>query len=242
MVAPGTGGKRPVTVTDGKARPAGERATPLTGVFIHRRYEDRTPVQPHAPNPRRPVTVILPKPESPPDARAEEDVGEATSTDLLTEAPLALEAPPEEGPAAESPQALVLVEPDRGLSARLSRADLEDLREFIDEAVRRALEQAALPAAADAQSAVSVPPEPLVTLQRRTVAGIGAALLVGGAAADVVAAQWDIWVRGATVSSVGWLQATGLVGAALITGAGAAVVGFAWLAGGARRAKKPAAP
>ena len=131
----------------------------------------------------------------------------------------------------------VVIMPNESLARRgLERTDLAEIERMVGEAIERSFRQhVALQAQAQvallAASTNARPP------RNHRVAAVGAGLLAGGAFADLVVLNWDIWVRGAVISSVGWLQQTGIIGTAAIMGAGAAALLIGAARGGRRAAR-----
>lgn len=158
-----------------------------------------------------------------------EAFGGATERELVEPEPEV--APMEEEPvsAAVSMKPLLLT-PKKPLSVRLARSDLAQIQTIVDQVIRQRLrEVVAAQGAMATRAQLAAEAAREIPRLRRLAAG-GTGLLVGAAAADLLVLNWDVWVRGELVSSVGWLQQFGVMGAAALAGAGAsaALIGASW--------------
>lgn len=137
-----------------------------------------------------------------------------------------VEADPEVAPFDEDPVPLeavakVRLAPKKPLSLHIAREDLAEIQTIVDQVIRQRLrEVVAAQAAVAARAQLAAEAAREVPVLRRIAAG-GTGLVIGAAVADMVVLNWDVWVRGELVSSVGWLQQFGIIGAAALAGAGA---------------------
>lgn len=219
FVPPPGGAKRPITFVDGAISSNSGPSVSLSSLVAPRPEMDRIPQETLADEPRRPITVLradeVEAPLEIPD-KARAAVPEATASGT-TLAPT-----------------VVVMSPEPLPERRIDRRDMVEIERLIGEAVERALRQhAALlaPAGAAALSGSAQVP----TSARKHVAGFGAGLLIGGALADILVLNWDVWVRGDVGSAIGWIQQTGIIGMAGVAGAGASALLFG-VARGRRRA------
>jgi hypothetical protein len=218
--APG-GAKRPITIVEvGHAPDAGPPIS-LASLATHTAEADNIPQEPLTEGAHKPVTIV----------RENE-----------MEAPLELPEKSRSGglevatPATTLAPTVVVVSPETLSRRVLDRDDLLEIERMIGEAVERVVRQV-VALQAPPKTAVLAAPTLAPRSARKSVAGVGAGLLAGGALAELLVLNWDIWVRGAVISSVGWLQQTGIIGMAALTGAGAAALLLGAARGGRRGAR-----
>jgi len=237
------GARRPVTVLEAEVSPPEGPAAAVASPLVQARREVSVPPLPRPEEPRRPVTVILPEPPATPRARAPEEEEEALSVSLPPETARAADPAPAAKVKAPAPDprelslALLALARDRSVALRIAPEDMEGIQTMVDEAVRRAIFEIAGIQMKDASVLASAAPGQIPARQRGRLAGAGVGVLAGGGVATLVVLNWDVWVRGELVSSIGWLQQMGVMGAAGLAGAGAAAAMIA-LAWGRRRHRK----
>ncbi len=215
------GARRPITVVEvGPAKENGPTVS-LASLAVHRADVDRIPQEPLTEASRKPITVFR-----------EEEV----------EAPMELpdrariSGPEGTAPATTLAPTVVVMSPETPSQRRLDRADMAEIEQMIGEAVDRALRQYTA-FQAPLQAALLAAPAAAERSAGKRVAAVGAGLLLGGAVADLVVLNWDVWVRGELVSAVGWIQQTGIIGMAALAGAGAAAFLLGALRAGRRAAR-----
>lgn len=224
-----SGAKRPITITDSGARPSAGPHLSLESLVVHAREEAGPPPQPPTEDSRHRVTVVHPEASAPEIAPEDEALGVEPAFELATGPSPGAVVTAVEAPSTStnlSPTVLV-VAPERPAALRVSREDLREIQLMIDDAVKRALREYVAAQTQAASATVVAADSPRSMQLRGRLAGAGAGLLVGGSIANVIVFNWDKWIRGDSVSAVGWLQQMGLTGAAALAGAGAAAVAIA---------------
>jgi len=233
------GPKRPITIVEASPAPSFGPSIGLDTLITHRSSGGAAPPQPPSESQHKPVTFVQETSDSaealvaPQPAKleraAERDVEPAR--EKIEEIAEASGSSPNLSPT------VVVFPSERTQTPRMSREDLGEMQTMVEQAVRRAMRDYL--AAQSAIAATAALPAPQVQESRGLVAAVGAGLLLGGAAADLVVLNWDKWVRGDPVSFIGWFQQLGIIGTAALAGAGAATFALA-VARGRRYARRRA--
>jgi len=203
----GAGPKRPITVMDERASPASGPSMTLDALISRDKTEDRIPPPPPSDVGRKAVTMvheITPIHDLAPPAPAE--------TGTLIDMP---------APGLASTVVVVAPEPPATPARRLND-DLAAIERMINAAVAKAVRENI--AALALQQPAAQSGAATTATQRKGALAVGAGLLLGGAIGELTALNWDTWIRGLGNSVIGPLQQLGVIGMAILAGAGGAVV------------------
>jgi hypothetical protein len=223
------GAKRPITIREVDFTPSQSEAVSLEALVAHGGPDARPPPEPPSEDSRRPITVFATEPgagdESPaPDAN---DHASATQLPPVMSPPLA-EPIADDPPAATNlPPTLVVEAVERTPSSRIAREDLAEMERVVDDAVRKAVREMSAAQAASVSLTTSAAASMQMAPAPGRTAAVGSGILLGASILDLIVLNWDKWIRGDAVSNVGWLQQTGIIGAAALAGAGAATAALA---------------